>query len=158
MCGGGECSILVLPLVARCPETIDVCIWRMLVFMFLVLLDLSSAFDTIDHDNLFCILEKYVGIRGIALKLIKSYFSNRTQRVQIDNVLSDFTNIICGVPQGSVLGPSGLLMCGGGVRSIVLMTLVTRHLETINVCIWHMFVFMSVVVTVWGCLLCSGRC
>ena len=70
----------------------------------LVLLDLSVAFDTIDHDNLFCILEKYVGICGNALKLIKSYFSNRTQRVQIDNVLSDFANIICGVPQGSVLG------------------------------------------------------
>ena len=71
----------------------------------LVLLDLSAAFDTIDHDNLFCILEKYVGICGNALKLIKAYFSNRTQRVQIDNVLSDFANIICGVPQGSVLGP-----------------------------------------------------
>ena len=71
----------------------------------LVLLDLSAAFDTIDHDKLFCILEKYVGICDNALKLIKSYFSNRTQRVQIDNVLSDFANIICGVPQGSVLGP-----------------------------------------------------
>ena len=33
MCGGGVCSILLLPLVARCLETIDVCIWRMLVFM-----------------------------------------------------------------------------------------------------------------------------
>ena len=63
-----------------------------------------SAFDTIDHDNLFCILEKYVGSCGNALKLIKSYFSNRTQCVQIDGVLSDFANIICGVPQGSVLG------------------------------------------------------
>ena len=71
----------------------------------LVLLDLYVAFDTIDHDNLLCIQEKYVGICGNALKLIKSYFSNRTQRVQIDNVLSDFANIICGVPQGSVLGP-----------------------------------------------------
>ena len=70
----------------------------------LVLLDLFAAFDTIDHDNLFCILEKYFGICGNALKLIKSYFSNRTQRVQTDNVLSDFANIICGVPQGSVLG------------------------------------------------------
>ena len=66
----------------------------------LVLIDVSAAFDTIDHDNLFCILEKYVGICGNALK---SYFSNRTQRVPIDNVLSDFANIICGVPQGSVL-------------------------------------------------------
>ena len=56
-------------------------------------------------EHLFCILEKYVGICGNAIKLIKSYFSNRTQRVQIDDVLSDFANIICGVPQGSVLGP-----------------------------------------------------
>ena len=69
----------------------------------LVLLDLSAAFDTIDHDNIFCILEKYVGICGSALKLIKSYFYNRTQHVQIDDVLAGFANIICGVPQGSVL-------------------------------------------------------
>ena len=63
----------------------------------LVLLDLSADFDTIDHANLFCILEKYVGICGNALILIKSYFSNHTQRVQIDDVLSEFVNIICGV-------------------------------------------------------------
>ena len=48
---------------------------------------------------------KKVGIRGNALKLIRSYFSNRTQHVQVDNVLSDFANNICVVPQGSVLGP-----------------------------------------------------
>ena len=75
----------------------------------LVLLDLSAAFDTIDHDNLFFILEKYIRICGATLKLIKSCFSNRTQRVQIDNVLSDFANITCGVPQCSVLGP--LILC-----------------------------------------------
>ena len=40
---------------------------------------------------------KKMGICGNALKLIKSYLSNRTQRVQIDNVMSDFANIICGV-------------------------------------------------------------
>ena len=40
--------------------------------------------------------------------------------------------------------------CGGGVCSILLLLLVARCLETIDVCIWHMFVFMSVVVTVWG--------
>ena len=45
---------------------------------------------------------------------------------------------------------SELLMCGGGVRSILLLPLVPRCLETIDVCIWRMFVFMSVVVTVWG--------
>ena len=55
--------------------------------------------------HIFVFLEKYVGICGNALKLINSDFSNRTQRVHIDDVLSDFANIICGVPQGSVLGP-----------------------------------------------------
>ena len=69
------------------------------------MLDLSAAFDTVDHDNLLYIIEKYVGICGNALKLIKLYFSNRTQRIQIDDVLSDFATIICGVLQASVLGP-----------------------------------------------------
>ena len=45
---------------------------------------------------------------------------------------------------------SELLVCGGSVRSILLLSLVARCLETIDVCIWRMFVFMSVVVTVWG--------
>ena len=56
---------------------------------------------------------------------------------------------------------SELIMCGGGVRSILLLPLVARCIETIDVCIWSMFVFMSVVVTVWArweCLLCSRRC
>ena len=52
------------------------------------------------------------------------------------------------VSRGSI--SSELLMCGGGVRSILLLPLVVRCLETIDVCIWRMFVFMSVVVTVWG--------
>ena len=56
---------------------------------------------------------------------------------------------------------SDLTMCGGGVCSILLLPLVARCLETIDVCIWRMFVFMSVVVIVWavvGRFLCSGRC
>ena len=63
---------------------------------FLVLLDLSVAFDTIDHDNLFYILKKYVGIGGSALRLIRSYFSDHTQRVQIDGIMSDFASFLCG--------------------------------------------------------------
>ena len=61
------------------------------------------------------------------------------------------------VRRGSLF--SELLMCGGGVHSILLLPLVARCLETIDVCIWHMFVFMSVIVTVWGSvgiLLCSA--
>ena len=76
---------------------------------YLVLLDLSAAFDTIDHDNLFYILEKYVGIGGSAIRLIQSYFSDRTQRVQIDIIMPDFVSLLCGVPQGSVLGPMQFL-------------------------------------------------
>ena len=57
---------------------------------FLVLLDWSAAFDTIDHDNLFYIHEKYVGIGGSALRLIRSYFCDRTQRVKIDGIMSAF--------------------------------------------------------------------
>ena len=72
---------------------------------YLALLDLSAAFDTIDHDNLFNILDKYVGIGGSALRLIRSYFCDHTQRVQIDGIMSDFASLLCGVPQGSVLAP-----------------------------------------------------
>ena len=72
---------------------------------FLVLLDLSLAFDTIGHSNLFTVLEKHVGICDDALKLIVSYLSDRKQQVRIDNIMSDLASIICGVPQGSVLGP-----------------------------------------------------
>ena len=50
--------------------------------------------------------------------------------------------------RGSIF--SELLVCGGDVRSILLLPLVARCLETIDVCIWRMFVFMYVVVTVWG--------
>ena len=63
------------------------------------------------------------------------------------------------VRRGSI--SSELLMCGGGVCSILLLSLVVRCLETIDVCIWCMFVFMSVGGIVWGSvgsLLCSGRC
>ena len=52
------------------------------------------------------------------------------------------------VRRGSI--SSELLVCGGSGCIILLLPLVARCLETIDVCIWRMFVFMSVVVTVWG--------
>ena len=71
----------------------------------LVLLDLSSAFDTVDHRILFDRLQSDFGISGSALNQIESYFSNRTQRIYIDGVLSSNFNLVFGVPQGSCLGP-----------------------------------------------------
>ena len=77
---------------------------------YLILLDLSAAFDTIDHDTLFVILEQYIGIIGSALQPLKSYFFDRLQRVLIDDVMSGVSNIVCGVPQGSVIGPLKLCL------------------------------------------------
>ena len=57
-------------------------------------IDLSAAFDTIDYDNLFYIFEKYVGISGSALRLIWSYFADRTRRVQIDGIMLDFSGLL----------------------------------------------------------------
>jgi hypothetical protein len=69
-----------------------------------VFLDLSKAFDTIDHEILFGKLEHY-GICGMALKWIKSYFENRKQFVQFNQTCSSEKVTKCGVPQGSILGP-----------------------------------------------------
>ena len=69
-----------------------------------VFLDLSKAFDTLDHSILLSKLE-YYGIRDNALELFKSYLSNRKQYVVLDTIQSDSVNIVTGVPQGSILGP-----------------------------------------------------
>ena len=68
-----------------------------------VFLDLSKAFDTLDHEILFAKLEHY-GIHEVALRWIKSYFSCRQQFVQLNVACSTKQTIKCGV-QGSILGP-----------------------------------------------------
>ena len=69
-----------------------------------VLMDLSKAFDTLNHDLLIAKLYAY-GYGKDALKLIKSYLSNRWQRVKINESYSSWTALLVGVPHGSVLGP-----------------------------------------------------
>jgi len=70
-----------------------------------VFIDLKKAFDTIDHSLLLKKLALY-GIRGIALDWLTSYLSDRSQYVKFNNEMSSCKSIICGVPQGSILGPT----------------------------------------------------
>ena len=69
-----------------------------------ILMDLSKAFDTINHDLLIAKLHVY-GFSKESLKLIKSYLTNRWQRTKLNTGFSKWTEILLGVPQGSVLGP-----------------------------------------------------
>ena len=71
----------------------------------LVLLHLSAAFDTVDHDILITRLKHRFGITGKALGWIQSYLSERTQFVKIGAERSSSRNLFCGISQGSVLGP-----------------------------------------------------
>ena len=72
----------------------------------LILLDLSAAFDTIDHDLLFKRMDIKFGIRGNALNWFRSYLTGRTQSVKIKDCFSSRSHVKFGVPQGSVLGPA----------------------------------------------------
>jgi hypothetical protein len=71
----------------------------------LLLLDLSAAFDTIDHKILLHRLEHVFGIKGTALCWIRSYLHERYQFVNVNGSLSEPARLDYGVPQGSVLGP-----------------------------------------------------
>ena len=70
-----------------------------------MLLDLSAAFDTLDHSGVIGLLDEWYGISGIALQWFASYLTERQQRVKVKDCMSETFQTKYGVPQGSVLGP-----------------------------------------------------
>ena len=87
-----------------CTNNHHVAYLSVFMYRYLIVILQVSAFDTIDHVNLFDVLIKYIGFEGNTLLLIMSYLSDRTQQVQIDGIFSECASIVCGIPQGSVLG------------------------------------------------------
>ena len=71
----------------------------------LCLLDLTAAFDTVDHDVLMLRLKRQFGLRGVVLQWFSSYLSDRTFQVVFRSGTSSVVIITCSVPQGPVLGP-----------------------------------------------------
>ena len=69
-----------------------------------VLMDLSKAFDTLNHELLIANLHAY-GFDKKALELLRSYLTNRWQRTKVNTSFSSWTELLLGLPQGSVLGP-----------------------------------------------------
>ena len=70
-----------------------------------IFIDLSKAFDTVDHEILISKLE-YYGLKGRTLKWLTSYLSERKQCISyLDVGKTSMCSIICGIPQGSILGP-----------------------------------------------------
>ena len=94
----------------------------------LVLLDLSAAFDTIDHSILADLLETDFGISNVALSWIKSFVRGRKQRVTIKQEQSRNFSVLSGVPQGSCLGPLLFIMYASRLFHVV-----EKHLPVVHV-------------------------
>lgn len=87
-----------------------------------MLLDLSAAFDTVDHDVLIRRLKASYGISGMVLQWFQTYLVGRRQYVRLGSSASSPILIVCGVPQGSVLGPILFLL-----YTADLITLIQDH-------------------------------
>ena len=85
----------------------------------LYLLDLTVAFDTVDHDLLMLRLERQFGIRGVVLQWFRSYLTGRTFQVIYADSKSSMVIFCCSVPQGSVLDPRMFILYTADLENAV---------------------------------------
>jgi hypothetical protein len=105
----------------------------------LVLIDLSAAFDTIDHAILRETHEKDFGVTGNALKWLTSYLSERKQTILIKDHESEVFNLQSGVPQGSCLGPVLFILYVAGLFKIIDKHLPNAHTFADDTQFYHSF-------------------
>ena len=96
-----------------------------------VFIDLEKAFDTVNHKILLDKLEHY-GIRNSANAWFTSYLSDRKQNVKLDGISSSYLDIVCGVPQGSILGPLLFLLYINDMNIAVKYSLVHHFADDTN--------------------------
>jgi len=92
-------------------------------------LDLSAAFDTIDHSTLLIRLSSWFGIHGSVLNWYKSYLSSRSFCVRCNNTFSSLCTSSCGVPQGSVLGPLLFVIYTTPLSTLISSLSLNHHLN-----------------------------
>ena len=101
----------------------------------LCLLDLSAAFDTIDHTILLHRLKSWFGFTDTVLSWIQSYLSSRSFTVDINGIKSPPSKLLYGVPQGSVLGPLLFILYTTPLSSIIsqsYLSIINSMLMTLN--------------------------
>ena len=104
--------------------------------VFMALLDLSAAFDTVDHRILLRRLENSMMVSGSALDWFRSYLTERTTCVCVNGEYSDEVQVECSVPQGSILGPGQYSVYTSPLGSLIGLLLLLHHFYADDTQIW----------------------
>ena len=101
-----------------------------------VFIDAMKAFDTVNHQILLKKLEKY-GITGNLLSWLGDYLTGRKQCTVANNIVSTYENIVCGIPQGSVLGPLLFLVYINDISSVITNSKISMYADDTVIYISH---------------------